>query len=189
MSSVSLPALHLRGSYLNSTLFCEGGKLLLSEKLVKLPALASPPTSLQLTEPWRPDLSLVSLAIPSMFLEMFLGDRRLGRAPRFCGRGRGEVGGEDGELVSMEEARVQNPGKYLVLKKIDRLVSYIILPESSSPSSTSCCSCSSSSRSSKLMLVSWLGAVAGQPGRSGVEEYLGWPRRKYGRGVTSSEVL
>ena len=45
MSRVSLPALHLRGSYLKSTLFCEGGKLLLSEKLVKLPALPSPPTS------------------------------------------------------------------------------------------------------------------------------------------------
>ena len=72
-SQVSLPSKCCLGSYLNSALFCEGGKQLpLDVKLTKLPGFSI----------FAPPLTLVE-----RFFDRFLGERLLGRAPKALGGG------------------------------------------------------------------------------------------------------
>ena len=72
-SQVSLPSKCCLGSYLNSALFCEGGKQLpLEVKLTKLPGFST----------FAPPLTLVE-----RFFDRFLGERLLGRAPKALGGG------------------------------------------------------------------------------------------------------
>ena len=82
-SQVSLPSKCCLGSYLNSALFCEGGKQLpLDVKLTKLPGFST----------FAPPLPLVE-----RFFDRFLGERLLGRAPKALG------GGEVGRVLDAGE--------------------------------------------------------------------------------------
>ena len=82
-SQVSLPSKCCLGSYLNSALFCEGGKQLpLDVKLTKLPGFST----------FAPPLTLVE-----RFFDRFLGERLLGRAPKALG------GGEVGRVLDAGE--------------------------------------------------------------------------------------
>ena len=83
MSQVSLPSKCCLGSYLKSARFCDGGKELpLEVKLTKLPGFST----------FDPPFTLVD-----WFLDRFLGERLLGRAPKALG------GGEDGRLIEAGE--------------------------------------------------------------------------------------
>ena len=99
MSQVSLPSKCCLGSYLNSARFCDGGKQLpLEVKLTKLLGFST----------FDPPFTLVE-----RFLDRFLGERLLGRAPKALG------GGEEGrELDAGEddsvEGSVSKPGEKLI---------------------------------------------------------------------------
>ena len=83
MSQVSLPSKCCLGSYLKSARFCDGGKELpLEVKLTKLPGFST----------FDPPFTLVD-----WFLDRFLGERLLGRAPKALG------GGEDGRWIEAGE--------------------------------------------------------------------------------------
>lgn len=141
MSQVSLPSKCCLGSYLKSARFCDGGKELpLEVKLTKLPGFST----------FDPPFTLVD-----WFLDRFLGERLLGRAPKALG------GGEDGRLIEAGED--------------DSVEGSVSKPESSARLLFSSNECSLSSRlipTRGSPLLSLLGT------RRGVEEYFGWPLKK-----------
>ena len=89
MSQVSLPSKCCLGSYLKSARFCDGGKELpLEVKLTKLPGFSTFDPCTSLSTPFT---------LVDWFLDRFLGERLLGRAPKALG------GGEDGRLIEAGE--------------------------------------------------------------------------------------
>ena len=102
MSQVSLPSRCCLGSYLKSARFCDGGKELpLEVKFTKLPGLSTLDPLTSLSTPFT---------LAERFLERFLGERLLGRAPKALG------GGEEGRVLEAGEdesveGSVSKPGE------------------------------------------------------------------------------
>ena len=81
------------------------------------------------------------------------------------------------------EGSVSKPGKFYLEFKMDKYVDHS--PESSD---RLLCSSKECSLSSRLVPTSWFPLFSLLGISSGVEENLGWPLRKYGRGVSSAKV-
>ena len=81
------------------------------------------------------------------------------------------------------EGSVSKPGKFYLEFKMDKYVDHS--PESSD---RLLCSSKECSLSSRLVPTNWFPLFSLLGISKGVEENLGWPLRKYGRGVSSAKV-
>ena len=81
------------------------------------------------------------------------------------------------------EGSVSKPGKFCLEFKMEKYV--YPSPESSD---RLLCSSKECSLSSRLVPTSWFPLFSLLGISKGVEENLGWPLRKYGRGVSSAKV-